>query len=88
VVHVQSPVGIAVSLLAIITSFLEEVQPPCHPLLFQIGRDRLSWVTLNGPEPLSTMLPNPDQHAQLDPETGQLTWEWSILPECDYIDMP
>jgi len=54
------------------------------PFLYVFSRDRLAWVTLNGPEPLLDVAP-PVEARINSPQTGvRFEWEWSI--NVDFCD--
>ena len=59
-----------------------------EPWFFQFGRDRLAWVTLNGPEPLRSHIPRPHSRPVKRLDNGQLQWEWSLTPDHDYPNIP
>jgi hypothetical protein len=49
--------------------------------------NRLAWVCLNDAEPLKVRVPcGPRSEKRLD--SGQLRWEWCLLPDHDYPGMP
>jgi hypothetical protein len=58
------------------------------PWFFRFGRDRLAWVTLNGPEPLKSHIPKPDMRPETHVESGHLKWDWCLSPDYDYSEKP
>jgi hypothetical protein len=63
---------------------LEEHGLSVVPFLYVFSRDRLAWVTLNGPEPLLDIVPPIEARINSPKTAGQFEWEWSINTDfCD-----
>jgi hypothetical protein len=62
-----------------VVNHLRSIGLEVHPWFYVPGRDLHAWITLNGPRPLTCLVPKPHQR---DPgkrlESGQLDWEWSL----------
>jgi len=58
--NTSTPPPYMISSLPNIAGLLEQAKLPFRLLLFQVGHDRLAWVTLNGAEPLMVVLPSAD----------------------------
>ena len=86
--NTSTPPPYVISSLPNIADLLEQAKVLFRPLLFQVGRDRLAWVTLNGAEPLMVVLPSANRRRLINPESDQLTWEWSLLPKYDFNTTP
>jgi hypothetical protein len=59
-----------------------------EPWFYVVSRDRLAWVTLNGPTPLMSWVPKSNERSERRMENGQYEWDWSILPDFDYTSHP
>lgn len=56
-----------------------------QPWIYMMGPDLHAWVTINGPTPLTSIVPKSHQReAGRRLDNGQLEWEWSI--NADYDD--
>jgi hypothetical protein len=62
-----------------IVNLLEEHGLSVVPFLYAFSRDRLPWMTLNGPEPLLDVVPPVETRVNSPQTGGWFEWEWSIF---------
>lgn len=58
-----------------------------QPWFLRHTRDRLASVNLNGSEPLKQHIPHLPR-PEIRQESGQLQWEWTLIPDYDHSNMP
>ena len=60
-----------------------------HPWIYMLGRDLPAWVTINGPKPLTFVVPKLcHREAGKRLENGTLDWEWSVNADYEDCDHP
>lgn len=58
-----------------------------QPWFLRHTRNRLASVNLNGSEPLKWHIPHLPR-SETHQESGQLQWEWTLIPDYDHSNMP
>jgi hypothetical protein len=60
-----------------------------HHWIYMLGRDLRAWVTINGPKPLTFVVPKLcHREAGKRWENGTLDWEWSLNADYEDCDHP